>query len=122
MGILKGISHAIIQFNTVAGAKGSGIHAAMKLCFGSDDNSISQIVYLITQGNSSPSWSLPTRQGNTPADQYPIFNGVVGEEILAAVARASERFKAAGKVNKAGKSFRIYANGKVEEIEQAKAA
>lgn len=114
--LLPGISHAVIFFNTVQGSKTSGISAMMKLCFGSDENAISQIVYSTPKGSSTPVWSLPAR--NSGDVTYPIFNGALGEEILGAIGRAADRFKKANVPGvRAGRVFRVTTKG-VEEIKK----
>jgi hypothetical protein len=117
--LITGISHALIYFNTLDGSKQTGISAMMKLCFGSDDDAISQVVYSTKQGAKTPVWVLPTRftkDGSTI--EFPVFTGMVGEEILAAVGRASDRFKQANVLGKlAGRAFRVTTHS-VEEIKE----
>lgn len=116
---LTGLSHAIIFFNSVEGAQKTGISAMMKLCFGSDDEAIAQILYCLTPGNKTPVWTLPVRTSPMATDTFPVFTGKVGEEVLAAVGRAADRFKAfyTSPEVKAGRAWRITKNG-IEEIKQ----
>lgn len=112
--MFKGVSHAVIFFNTVAGAKQSGVNAMMKICFGSDDNALAQVLYCTAPGSKAPAWTLPTR--NSGVNTFPIFTGNVGQEVLGLVGRAADRFKKnqpAGTL--AGRSFRVTVKG-VEEI------
>lgn len=112
--MFKGVTHAIIFFNSVAGSKESKISAMMKICFGSDDNALAQVLYCTTPGNKAPAWTLPTR--NSGVNTFPVFTGNVGQEVLGLVGRAADRFKKnqpAGIL--AGRSFRVTAKG-VEEI------
>ena len=114
MGLLSGLTHAVVFFNTVEGAKTSGVSAMMKLCFGGDDDAIAQILYRTAPGFTTPSWGLPVRQANANTT-YPIFTGAMGEEILAAVGRASDRLKKSVTGKLAGRTFRVTSKG-VEEI------
>lgn len=120
---LSAISHAVIYFNTVEGNKQTGIGAMMKLCFGNDDDAISQIMYRTEKGNPTPTWVLPTRHtGDTSIPELPIYTGKVGEELLSVIARAADRLKKAGVTGKlAGRSFRVTTKG-VEEIKDQAAA
>lgn len=102
--ILKEMSHALVFFNSVEGVKQSGIIAIVKLCFGSDDDAVGQIMLQLTPGIATPVWQLPTRQranGDMEHKGFPIFQGQVGKQILDAAAKAAERVKkdmAAGKI------------------------
>ena len=117
--LITGISHAVIYFNTLEGSKQTGISAMMKLCFGSDDDAISQVLYSTQSGSKTPVWVLPTRFTIDGSKiEFPIFTGKVGEEILAAVGRASDRFKKANVAGKlAGRAFRVTTHS-VEEIKE----
>src|SRR5271156_6124009 len=113
--LLPIVSHAVIFFNSVEGSKRTGIYAMMKICFGSDDDAIGQIMYRNTPGVSTPSWTLPTRQTDTGIS-FPIFTGHLGEEILAIVGRTADRLKSSTISGlKAGRAFRVSKTG-VEEI------
>lgn len=114
MAMLSGLTHAVVFFNTVEGAKSSGVSAMMKLCFGGDDHAIAQVLYSTAPGAKTPSWALPVRQANATTT-YPVFTGAVGEEILAAVGRASDRLKKSVTGKLAGRSFRVSSVG-VKEI------
>ena len=118
MGLFNGMSHAVIFFNTLAGAEQTGISAMIKLCFGSDTDAIAQVLYCNPVGSKTPVWTLPTRNlGNATV---PIFTGHVGAEILDAVGRAADIFKTHYKVSdgvKAGRAWRITKNG-IEEIKE----
>jgi hypothetical protein len=117
MGLFNGLTHAVVFFNTVEGSKTTGISAMMKLCFGSDEDAIAQILYRTTPGNTSPVWALPTRDSG--GTSFPIFRGMVGEEILGAVGRCADRLRkspvTAGKLS--GRSFRVTTKT-VEEIKE----
>lgn len=115
MSLFNGLTHAIIKFNTIAGEAQSGIGAMMKLCFGSDENSISQIYYKKV-GPSTYAWTLPER--STVEADYAIFLGSMAEEITLAAGRTAERFKNFYKTEmglKAGRSWRVTTKG-IEEI------
>jgi hypothetical protein len=117
MRLFNGMTHAVVFFNTVEGSKTTGVSAMMKLCFGSDEDAIAQILYRITPGSSSPVWALPTRDSG--GTSFPIFRGMVGEEILGAVGRCADRLRKSpivtGKL--AGRSFRVTIKT-VEEIKE----
>lgn len=125
MSLFNGMTHTVLFFNTLAGVEETGINAMMKLCFGSDDNAIAQILYRTPAGGKTPVWTLPTRRFDTQTkDGYPIFSGKVGEELLALVGRAADIFKAYYKITdgiKAGRAWRITKNGIEEIIEKEKA-
>lgn len=91
MPILNGVTHAIIQFNSKIGYSNTNIQAMMKLCFGSDDDALSQVLYMCTGGSKTPVWTLPTRVSNDMA--FPIFSGILREEIMGLVGIYSERFR-----------------------------
>lgn len=116
MGVLNSNpTHAIIFFNSTKGLKETGIGAMMKICFGSDDDALAQILYRTTPGSKTPVWTLPVRPA--PGDiAYPIFQGKLGEEIMAVVGRTADRFKKGNMVTPyAGNTYRITAKG-VEKI------
>ena len=121
--LLQGLSHAVLYFNTVEGSKQTGIGAMMKLCFGSDDDAISQILYSSKDGSKTLVWTLPvriSREGIVTTTPFPIFTGRVGEELLAAVARTADRFKKANVAGKlAGRAFRITKTS-IDEIKDEK--
>lgn len=116
MGIFNGLSHAIITFNTIEDTKITGIGAKMQLCFGSDEDTLAQVLYCIRPGKRGLEWVLPSRiTGSVP---YPIFTGVVALEILHLIGVAADRFKVFYKptqISKEGRSWRITKNG-IEEI------
>jgi hypothetical protein len=115
-GMFNGVSHAVIFFNTVAGAKQSGVSAMMKVCFGSDDDAIAQVLYSTAPGTKAPAWTLPVRTTGIAPTSFPVFTGKVGEEVLALVGRAADRFKKNQPTGVlAGRSFRVTVKG-VEEI------
>lgn len=113
MGMFNGLTHAVVFFNTIKGAQESGINAMMKLCFGSDDSAIGQILYRTTPKSKTPIWVLPVRTSGS--SELPVFSGNMGEEILGAVGRAADRFKKANITDKAGRTFRVTKVG-VEEV------
>jgi hypothetical protein len=116
MGLFNRLSHAVVFFNSIAEAKRTGNYAMMKLCFGSDDNAISQILYSTPAGSKTPVWVLPTRFSE--GTSFPICTGEMAEEILAHVGRAADRIKKANIEGKlAGRAFRV-TKDKVEEIKQ----
>jgi hypothetical protein len=118
MGLFNGLTHAVIFFNTVEGSKTTGVSAMMKLCFGSDEDAIAQVLYRITPGVSTPVWTLPTRTEGT--NSFPILRGKVGEEILGAAGRCADRLRKAPNITGrlAGRSFRVTTKT-VEEITQS---
>jgi hypothetical protein len=118
MGLFNGMTHAVIFFNTVEGSKTTGVSAMIKLCFGSDENAIAQVLYRLIPGSTTPVWTLPVR--TEAAITFPIFRGVVGEEILAAVGRCADRIRKAPNITGrlAGRSFRVTTKT-VEEITQS---
>jgi hypothetical protein len=116
MGLFNGLSHAVVFFNKLENAKATGIYGMMKICFGSDDNAIAQILYSIPAGGKTPVWTLPTRHSGYAA--FPIFTGSVGEEILGVVGRTADRLKKANIEGKlAERAFRV-TKTTVEEIKQ----
>lgn len=119
MSLLKGLTHAVIFFNTVEGSKSTGVSAMMKLCFGDDHDAIAQVLYSTPAGSKTPVWVLPSRTnrlGTVTTESFPIFTGGVGEEIMAAVGRAADRIKKANIEGKlAGRAFRV-TKTTVEEI------
>ena len=123
MGLFSGrLSHAVIFFNTKEGAQKTGVNAIMKLCFGKDEDAISQIVYCTSLGSKTPVWALPTMQSNKPDIIRPVFTGAVGEEILDAVGTYAGYFKQYYKAAdgaKVGRAWRISKNG-IQEITQEK--
>jgi len=118
MGLFNGLTHAVIFFNTVEGSKTAGVSAMIKLCFGSDENAIAQVLYRTAPGSTAPVWTLPTRTEG--ASTFPIFRGMVGTEILAAVGRCADRVRRSPNVTGrlAGRSFRVTTKT-VEEITQS---
>lgn len=120
MGIFNGLSHAIITFNTVEDTRVTGIGAKMKLCFGSDDDTLAQVLYCRPPGKKGLEWVLPSRVIATSVLPYPIFTGVVALEILHLIGVAANRFKVFYKstqTSKEGRTWRITKNG-IEEIVQ----
>lgn len=117
MAILNGLTHAIIFFNSVSGASQTGVSAMVKLCFGSDDDAISQVLYR-AEGKTPLAWRLPVRNGpEASSPGFDIFTGKMGEEILAAVGRTAARIKTSGVVGKlAGRAFRV-TKVSIEEIQ-----
>jgi len=118
--VLKGMSHVIIQFNTVEKLHKTGVAGMAKICFGADDCAIEQILYKIPEGNSTPRWVLPTRakiDGGKILDTYDIFTGKLSDELLSLAGRAVERLKQPGTVEGkvSGRVFRVTKVG-VEEI------
>lgn len=115
MGLFNGLTHAVIFFNTVEGSKATGVSAMMKLCFGSDEDAIAQILYRTVLGSSAPVWALPVRTEGATA--YPIFRGMVGEQVLAAAGRCADRLRKSPIVTGrlSGRSFRVTTKT-VEEI------
>ena len=118
--VLKGMSHVVILFNTVEKLKRTGVAAMASICFGADDCAITQILYRIPKGNSTPRWVLPTRskvQDGKVIDTYDIFTGKISDELLSLAGRAVERLKQPGAVQGkvAGRTFRVTKVG-VEEV------
>lgn len=119
MPIINSLTHAIIYFNTKEGSIKSGIHAMMKLCFGSDKDVLGQVLYRTQDGHQAPIWTLPTSGDGGSGITYPIFVGKLAEEILVAVGRAADRFKKAPiEGSYYGRSFRVSQAG-AEEIKAA---
>lgn len=115
--LFNDLSHVVITFNSLDDGKRSGNWAMAKLCFGSDENAISQILYSDKNGSPTPVWTLPfrTRVEGT-ISKFNIFTGIVGEQILVAVGKAADRLKKAGIVGRfAGRTFRVSKTG-VEEV------
>lgn len=116
MPILNSLTHAIIYFNTKEGSIKSGIHAMMKLCFGSDKDVLGQILYRVPDGHKTPIWTLPTSRESERGISLPIFVGKVAEEILVAAGRAADRFKKSQvEGSYYGRAFRVSQAG-AEEI------
>ena len=118
--VLKGMSHVIIQFNTVEKLKRTGVAAMASICFGADECAITQILYKIPDGEKIPRWVLPLRSkkhGDVVVDDYDVFIGKVSDELLALAGRAIEKLKEPGAVQGkvSGRSFRVTKAG-VEEI------
>lgn len=115
--MFKGVSHAVVFFNSINGQKESGISAMVKICFGSDDDAIAQVLYCTTPGSKAPAWTLPSRSSiGATVSHFPVFTGKVGEEILGIVGRAADKVKKAGITGiLAGRVFRVSSKG-VEEV------
>lgn len=107
--MLPGLTHAIIYFNTVDGAKESGTSAVVKLCFGSDEDAVSQIAF----NSKDAGWKLPTI--NRKGIDYDIFFGKTANELLLAAGRASDRVRAAKLGKLADRKFRV-TKTTIEEI------
>lgn len=90
-----------------------GIHGVFKLCFGSDEDCISQI-HLVKLGDRF-GWRIPHFQADgTSPNKLPIFRGRVAEEVTGAARDAYDTVKKQlGKVQY-GHKYRI-ANGKAQE-------
>jgi len=118
--MLKGMSHVIIQFNTVEKLKNTGVAAMASICFGADDCAITQILYRIPDEEKTPRWMLPLRSkkhGDVIIDEYDIFTGKIKDELLALAGRAVERLKEPGVIQGkvSGRTFRVTKAG-VEEV------
>jgi hypothetical protein len=125
MNILNGLSHGIIFFNTHDREKKTGIAAMIKLCFGSDDDCISQVFYYKPKGKNLYEWVLPSRISEESSLIHPIFTGQVEREVLQATGIVADRFKAFYKdtdTSKYGRKWRVTKVGIEEIITEVKAA
>lgn len=116
MGYFNKLSHAIIYFRKIEETRKDRVYGMMKLCFGSDEDAISQIMYCCPNGSKIPVWTLPSR--DNVSGQYGILTGALGKEILDLVGKAAATFKVHLKPEdgkKEGRTWRITKNG-IEEI------
>lgn len=109
--VLKGITHGIICFNSIEDYKLSRLAATGLMCFGSDEEFIVLESRTTPQEslNATPHWVLPINKiDNNLANDYPIFNGKIADDLLLAAGRLSDRVRQFNLTTRlSGRVFRV---------------